>query len=169
MPSPARLSTSTCTPPCARREHIWPIASAPDGSFYFDNQPNIFTVNKNMAIGDAPIRVDPGAVQISKLPAMVKAGVYPKPIPFGGMGDPVNQNGFSDHFRLWSPSSARGRPPPLRRNFRCVITMTVTDRLARLPWSVTAYFRQRFCDRQPTPHKIYTTNMGCEEGLSAER
>jgi hypothetical protein len=28
---------------------------------------------------------------------MVSPGEYAKPIPFGGMGKPVNQNGFSDH------------------------------------------------------------------------
>jgi hypothetical protein len=54
--------------------------------------------NKNMAVGDAPIKVDPATVQIFKPPAMVNPGFYPKPIPFGGMGDPVNQSGFSDHF-----------------------------------------------------------------------
>jgi hypothetical protein len=40
---------------------MWPIIGAPDGSFYFDNQPNRldqFLVNKNMAIGDAPIKAD---------------------------------------------------------------------------------------------------------------
>jgi hypothetical protein len=52
---------------------------------------------KNMATGDAPIKVDPATAQILKLPTMVNPGVYPKPIPFGGMGKPVNQNGFSDH------------------------------------------------------------------------
>jgi hypothetical protein len=31
---------------------------------------------------------------------MVNPGVYPKPIPFGGMGKQVNQNGFSDHFPI---------------------------------------------------------------------
>jgi hypothetical protein len=31
---------------------------------------------------------------------MVDPGLYPKPIPFGGMGDPVNENGFSDHFPI---------------------------------------------------------------------
>jgi hypothetical protein len=73
----------------------------PDGSFYFDNQPNMldqFLANKNMAVGDAPIKVDPTTVQILKPPAMVNPGAYPKPIPFGGMGKPLNQNGFSDHF-----------------------------------------------------------------------
>jgi hypothetical protein len=82
---------------------MWPITGLPDGSFYFDNQPNMldqFLVNRNMATGDAPIKVDPAAVQILKPPAMVNPGVYPKPIPFGGMGNPVNPNGFSDHFPI---------------------------------------------------------------------
>ena len=82
---------------------MWPIAGAPDGSFYFDNQPNMldqFLVNKSMATGDAPIMVDPATAQILKPPAMVTPGVYPKPIPYGGMGKPVNQNGFSDHFPI---------------------------------------------------------------------
>ncbi|HVD54348.1 MAG TPA: endonuclease/exonuclease/phosphatase family protein [Propionibacteriaceae bacterium] len=82
---------------------MWPIAGAPDGSFYFDNQPNMldqFLVNKNMATADASIKIDPATVQIFKLPAMINSGVYPKPIPFGGMGKPVNQNGFSDHFPI---------------------------------------------------------------------
>jgi Endonuclease/Exonuclease/phosphatase family len=91
----------------------WPIIGALDGSFYrlgsgyfvtgFDNQPNMldqFLVNKNMITGDAPIKVEPATVQILKPPAMVAPGAYPKPIPFGGMGDPVNQNGFSDHFPI---------------------------------------------------------------------
>ncbi len=41
---------------------MWPIAGAPDGSFYFDNQPHLldqFLVNKTMAIGDAPMKVNP--------------------------------------------------------------------------------------------------------------
>jgi hypothetical protein len=31
---------------------------------------------------------------------MVNLGVYPKPIRFGRMGKPVNQNGFSDHYPI---------------------------------------------------------------------
>jgi hypothetical protein len=71
-------------------------------AFYFDNQPNMldqFLINKNMAVGDAPIKADPSTAQILKVPAMVYPGVDPKPIRFGGMGRPVNQNGFFDHFQ----------------------------------------------------------------------
>jgi Endonuclease/Exonuclease/phosphatase family len=80
---------------------MWPIAGTPDGSFYFDNQPNMldqFMVNKNMATGDAPIKIDPA--HGANPPAMVSPGVYPKPIAFGGMGKAVNQKGFSDHFPI---------------------------------------------------------------------
>jgi hypothetical protein len=68
---------------------MWPIAGVPDGSFYFDNQPNMldqFTVNKNMAIGRAGITVNPATVEIFRLAAIVNPGSYPKPIPFGGIG-----------------------------------------------------------------------------------
>jgi hypothetical protein len=78
-------------------------AGLPDGGFYFDNQPNMlnqFLVNKNMATGGAPIKVNPGTAQILKPPAMVDPDDYPKLIPYGGMGDPVNPNGFSDHFPI---------------------------------------------------------------------
>jgi hypothetical protein len=82
---------------------MWPNAGLPDGSFYFDNQPNMldqFMVNKNMATSDAVLRAVPASVQIVKPPAMVSSGVYKRPIPFGGMGDPVNRDGFSDHFPI---------------------------------------------------------------------
>jgi predicted extracellular nuclease len=82
---------------------MWPVVGTPDGSFYFDNQPNMldqFLVNKNMASSDSPIRVDPTTAQVLKIPAMVNSGIYKKPIPFGGMGKPVNENGFSDHFPI---------------------------------------------------------------------
>jgi hypothetical protein len=36
-----------------------------------------FLVNKNMATGDAPIKVNPGTAQILKPPAMVDPGDYP--------------------------------------------------------------------------------------------
>lgn len=49
-----------------------------------------FLAKKNMATGDAPNKVDPATARIFKPPAMVNPGIYLKPIPFGGMGDPVN-------------------------------------------------------------------------------
>ena len=82
---------------------MWPGAGTPDGSFYFANVPNMldqFLVNKNMATLDAPIRAGAGSAQILKPPAMVNTGIYKKPVSFGGMGKPVNQDGFSDHFPI---------------------------------------------------------------------
>ena len=49
---------------------FWPIAGAPDGSFYFDNHPNMldqFLANKNKASGNTPIKVDSATVQIFRL------------------------------------------------------------------------------------------------------
>jgi len=82
---------------------MWPLAGVPDGSFYFDNQPNVldqFLVNKNMATQSSQLKADPTSVQILKLDGTVGGGAYKKPIPFGGMGKPVNQDGFSDHFPI---------------------------------------------------------------------
>jgi hypothetical protein len=55
-------------------------------------------VNKNMARQTSPIRADPSTIEIVRFPPMVSGGTYPAPIPFGGMGKPVNEAGFSDHF-----------------------------------------------------------------------
>jgi hypothetical protein len=72
-----------------------------------------FLINKSMATGAAPIKINPATVQILKPPAMVNPGVYPKPIPFGGMADPVNQNGFSDHFPITIRVTEVDGVPPL--------------------------------------------------------
>lgn len=80
---------------------MWPVAGGPDGSFYFD-QPNVldqFLVNKNMAVNDAPIKAVVDSVAIVRHPGAA-AGVYKKPVAFGGMGKPVNEDGFSDHFPI---------------------------------------------------------------------
>jgi hypothetical protein len=81
----------------------WPVAGTPDGTFYFNNEPNVldqFLVNRNLAEDTSPVRVRPETVQILRFPGMTSSGDYPKPIPFGGMGDPVNTDGFSDHFPI---------------------------------------------------------------------
>ena len=75
----------------------------PDGSFYFDNQPNQldqFLVNTNMAEATSPLRAEPDTVQTLKFPETVDDGDYPKPRPFGGMGKPIDQDGYSDHFPI---------------------------------------------------------------------
>jgi hypothetical protein len=90
---------------------MWPAAGGgrkgqPDGTFYFGNQPSMldqFLVNKNMAADDSdasPISVRADTVRILRFPGMTDDGDYPKPVPFGGMGDQVNQDGFSDHFPI---------------------------------------------------------------------
>ena len=82
---------------------MWPAVGGPDGTFYFDNQPNLldqFLVNRNMATLTSPLRVDADSVEIVRLPGMAAGGDYPRPVPFGGMGKPVDQNGFSDHFPI---------------------------------------------------------------------
>jgi hypothetical protein len=53
-----------------------------------------------MARQTSPIQAIPGSVEIIRFPGMVRGGAYPAPVPFGGMGKPVNLNGFSDHFPI---------------------------------------------------------------------
>jgi hypothetical protein len=31
---------------------------------------------------------------------MIGTGTYPAPVPFGGMGKDVNENGYSDHYPI---------------------------------------------------------------------
>lgn len=82
---------------------MWPVLGRPDGTFYYDNEPNMldqFLVNKNMATQDAVLRAEPGSVEILRFPGTSDDGTYPRPVPFGGMGKPVNEDGFSDHFPI---------------------------------------------------------------------
>ena len=78
----------------------WPTLGVPAGTFYFDNQPNLLDqvlVNKNMARADGPLSVDPTSTAIVAFDDMT-TGPFHKPRPFGGMGKPVDEDGFSDHF-----------------------------------------------------------------------
>jgi predicted extracellular nuclease len=81
----------------------WSVIGDPtDGSFYFNNEPNLldqFLVNKNMVKQDAPIRANAETVEILRFPGTF-AGKYKRPKPFGGMGKPVDEDGFSDHFPI---------------------------------------------------------------------
>ena len=82
---------------------MWPIMGIADGSFYYENQPNMldqFMVNKYLVVEQAPIRAEPDTVRILRFPGTVSPGDYPKPRPFGGMGQPVDPKGFSDHFPI---------------------------------------------------------------------
>jgi hypothetical protein len=81
---------------------MWPVLGAPRGSFYFDNEPNVldqFMVNKNMAVQDATIAIMPKTVKVLIFRGM-STGSYRTPRPFGGMGKPVDRDGYSDHFPI---------------------------------------------------------------------
>ncbi|MBI2757328.1 MAG: endonuclease/exonuclease/phosphatase [Chloroflexi bacterium] len=77
---------------------MWPLMGRGLGTFYF-NGPNLldqFLVNKNWLKSDSVFKIKPDSATIIKFPEMMdKKG---QPIPFGGMGKPVNQKGYSDHF-----------------------------------------------------------------------
>ncbi|GAA2072964.1 endonuclease/exonuclease/phosphatase family protein [Aeromicrobium tamlense] len=84
----------------------WPLLGGrggqPDGSFYWQNQPNLLDqvlVNRAMA-ADGPLRVEEESVRILRFPGTADEGQYPRPVPFGGMGHPVDKQGFSDHFPI---------------------------------------------------------------------
>jgi predicted extracellular nuclease len=82
---------------------MWPATGLTDGTFYFNNEPNLldqFLVNVNMARDDSLIRANPDTVEILRFPGAVSTGRFPKPRPFGGMGKPVDENGFADHFPI---------------------------------------------------------------------
>jgi predicted extracellular nuclease len=82
---------------------MWQTEGSGAGTFYFNNFANVldqFLVNRNMIPRDNELRVDPDSVEIVRLPGMAATGRYPAPIPFGGMGKPVNKAGFSDHFPI---------------------------------------------------------------------
>ena len=79
---------------------MWPLMGQGIGSHYFDG-PIMFDqilVNKNLLGKNVTMRALPETVEIVRVPEMMKKGAYQEPIPFGGMGKPVNLKGFSDHF-----------------------------------------------------------------------
>jgi predicted extracellular nuclease len=81
---------------------MWPVMGTPEGSFYFDNQPNVLDqilVNTNMATATSPLAVLADSVQILRFPGMT-TGSFRRPRPFGGMGKDVDEDGFSDHFPI---------------------------------------------------------------------
>jgi predicted extracellular nuclease len=81
----------------------WAVIGDPaDGTFYFNNEPNLLDqvlVNKNMARAGAPIHAQPDTLQILRFPGTF-TGRYKRPRPFGGMGKPVDEHGYSDHFPI---------------------------------------------------------------------
>lgn len=81
---------------------MWPRAGIPEGTFYFQNEPNLldqFLVNATMARPTSPLHADPDSVAIFRIPAMVDDGDYPKPRPFG-LGQHADPTGYSDHFPI---------------------------------------------------------------------
>jgi len=78
---------------------MWPLLGKGQGSFYFDglNMLDQILVNKNFLTPGSGFTVKPGSANIIR-PALMINKTTKGPIPFGGMGKPVNQNGFSDHF-----------------------------------------------------------------------
>jgi hypothetical protein len=79
---------------------MWSLMGKGAGTLYYDG-PNLldqFMVNKNWLKTTSAFKIVPDAVGIVKFPGM--ADRNGQPIPFGGMGKPVNQNGFSDHFPI---------------------------------------------------------------------
>jgi hypothetical protein len=82
---------------------MWPAMGARIGSFYFENFSNLldqFLVDRNMLRSAAPIAAILDSAEIVRFPEMVHIGDYPGPIAFGGMGKPINTNGYSDHFPI---------------------------------------------------------------------
>jgi hypothetical protein len=82
---------------------MWSAVGMPDGSFYLTNEPDQldqFLTNANMTRETSPLQAAPATVQILRFPGTVDPGRYPKSRPFGGMGNPVDQTGFSDHFPI---------------------------------------------------------------------
>lgn len=82
---------------------MWPLMGQGLGSLYFDYWPNLldqFLANKNLLLQNSAIKVLGETATVLRFPEMVAPGDYPEPVPFGGMGKPINQNGFSDHFPI---------------------------------------------------------------------
>jgi hypothetical protein len=80
---------------------MWPLMGQSLGTLYFDNLPNLFDqflANKNLLKANLPMEVLADTADIVRFPEMLSSGEYPQPIPFGGMGKPINVNGYSDHF-----------------------------------------------------------------------
>ncbi len=84
---------------------MWPEMGRARATFYWQNIANMldqFLVNRNMIVQSAPIRVRADTLLIEDgFPGLANLNSdYPKAVPFGGMGKPVNQNGYSDHLPI---------------------------------------------------------------------
>jgi predicted extracellular nuclease len=78
---------------------MWSLMGRGLGTLYYQDMPNLldqFLINKTWLKTKSLFKIQPDSINIVKFaPMMDKKG---QPIPFGGMGKPVNKNGFSDHF-----------------------------------------------------------------------
>jgi hypothetical protein len=82
----------------------WPLlGDPPDGTFYFNKRAE--------PARPVPGQQEHGAAELTHpgegrdggdppLPGTFSTGRYPRPKPFGGMGKPVDENGYSDHFPI---------------------------------------------------------------------
>jgi predicted extracellular nuclease len=81
----------------------WNQLGSTEGSFYFDGEANLldqFLVNRNVIREGATFATDGASFEILRFPEMVSSDPYRAPVKFGGMGSPVNLNGFADHFPI---------------------------------------------------------------------
>lgn len=82
---------------------MWREAGVPEGTFYFDDEPNVldqFLVNRAFAASGSRMHVDPGTVHIVHPSGSTEHGGSVRPRPFGGMGKQVDKDGYSDHFPI---------------------------------------------------------------------
>jgi hypothetical protein len=105
MVPPASIVPPTASAACTmmwtrsrwRSSMIGPIGAC-DG--HDPHQLDQFLVNATMAAETSSLQAAPESVQILRIPGTVDPGRYPKPRPFGGMDNPIDQTGFSDHFPI---------------------------------------------------------------------
>lgn len=84
---------------------MWPLLGEGRGTFYFNNISCVldqFLVNVNMIKEISPIKSDATSVRIEDDFPGIKniEATYPQPIRFGGIGKPLNKDGFSDHYPI---------------------------------------------------------------------
>jgi predicted extracellular nuclease len=81
----------------------WNQLGGAEGTFYFSGEANLldqFLVNRNVIREGSTFTTDAASFEILRFPEMVGSGPYPAPAEFGGMGSPVNLDGYSDHFPI---------------------------------------------------------------------
>ena len=82
---------------------MWPVLGAGVATYYYGEIANVLDqllVNRNMIANEGPLHALADTVEIIVLPGMARPGLFPAPVAFGGMGRPVNPDGYSDHFPI---------------------------------------------------------------------